>query len=381
MRHIRWAIRFLPLIENMAHKNKRPVGGSWRMDETYIKFKGIWKYLYRAVDKQGKTVFSADGKARHGRDGQERRQHGRLFSQIVLEMVFSYLYRHNEFREGVDMRCSTQRVAGAVALLLVIGALAGCSFGKMAVARAHSRDRFVPTQANSDVRYAPGSQDMAERAAMAISHSREIIEQTHAAKFPHVPQVFVCHTDCFTTFVPVSKEVTAAQFADAVFMNDEVLKLREQQRGMPVENFLTHELAHLLLYQHAGPIAYMRVPSWFREGIAVAVSNGAGAEACTPAEAAKNILAGKHFDPAEAGSLFRDRTASSYDLRTSIFYREAGLFVQYMRERNPMAFQMALKDILNGNDFQESFSHAYGQSISSQWPDFVASMNLLVAQQ
>ena len=52
----RWAIRFLPLIEKMARKHKRAVGGSWRMDETYIKVKGIWKYLYRAVDKQGKTV-------------------------------------------------------------------------------------------------------------------------------------------------------------------------------------------------------------------------------------------------------------------------------------------------------------------------------------
>ncbi|WP_332878006.1 IS6 family transposase [Massilia sp. S19_KUP03_FR1] len=45
----RWAIRFLPLIEKMARKHKRPV-------ETYIKVKGVWKYLYRAVDKQGKTV-------------------------------------------------------------------------------------------------------------------------------------------------------------------------------------------------------------------------------------------------------------------------------------------------------------------------------------
>ena len=52
----RWAIRFLPLIEKIARKHKRPVGGSWRMDETYIKVKGVWKYLYRAVDKEGKTV-------------------------------------------------------------------------------------------------------------------------------------------------------------------------------------------------------------------------------------------------------------------------------------------------------------------------------------
>ena len=53
----RWAIRFLPLIEKLARKHKRPVSGSWRMDETYIKVKGVWKYLYRAVDKQGKTGF------------------------------------------------------------------------------------------------------------------------------------------------------------------------------------------------------------------------------------------------------------------------------------------------------------------------------------
>ena len=52
----RWTIRFLPLIEKMARNRKRPVGSSWRMDETYIKVRGVWKYLYRAVDRQGKTV-------------------------------------------------------------------------------------------------------------------------------------------------------------------------------------------------------------------------------------------------------------------------------------------------------------------------------------
>lgn len=52
----RWAIRFLPLLEKVFRKQKHPVGGSWRMDETYIKVKGAWKYLYRAVDKEGKTV-------------------------------------------------------------------------------------------------------------------------------------------------------------------------------------------------------------------------------------------------------------------------------------------------------------------------------------
>ena len=52
----RWAIRFLPLLEKTFRKYKHPVGGSWRMDEIYIKVKGVWKYLYRAVDRDGKTI-------------------------------------------------------------------------------------------------------------------------------------------------------------------------------------------------------------------------------------------------------------------------------------------------------------------------------------
>lgn len=52
----RWAIRFLPLLEKEFRKYKRPVGVSWRMDETYIKVIGQWKYLYRAVDRAGKTI-------------------------------------------------------------------------------------------------------------------------------------------------------------------------------------------------------------------------------------------------------------------------------------------------------------------------------------
>jgi transposase-like protein len=46
----RWVIKLVPLFEKAFRKHKRPVGRSWRMDETYIKVKGGGKYLYRAVD-------------------------------------------------------------------------------------------------------------------------------------------------------------------------------------------------------------------------------------------------------------------------------------------------------------------------------------------
>ena len=49
-------ILLLPVFEKAFRKRKRPVGKSWRLDETYVKVKGQWKYLYRAVDKAGNTV-------------------------------------------------------------------------------------------------------------------------------------------------------------------------------------------------------------------------------------------------------------------------------------------------------------------------------------
>jgi putative transposase len=52
----RWAIKVLPVLAAVCRRRKRPVGRSWRMDETYVKVCGQWKYLYRAVDRDGDTV-------------------------------------------------------------------------------------------------------------------------------------------------------------------------------------------------------------------------------------------------------------------------------------------------------------------------------------
>src|SRR3978361_1125688 len=52
----RWVLKYVPLLDQQFRAHKRPVGSSWRMDETYVRIKGAWKYLYRAVDKAGATV-------------------------------------------------------------------------------------------------------------------------------------------------------------------------------------------------------------------------------------------------------------------------------------------------------------------------------------
>jgi transposase-like protein len=52
----RWVVKYSPQLEEAFHQRKRPVWVSWRMDETYIKVKGQWYDLYRAVDKTGQTI-------------------------------------------------------------------------------------------------------------------------------------------------------------------------------------------------------------------------------------------------------------------------------------------------------------------------------------
>jgi putative transposase len=52
----RWVIKYSPQLEEAFHRRKRSVWVSWRMDETYIRVKGAWRYLYRAVDTHGQTI-------------------------------------------------------------------------------------------------------------------------------------------------------------------------------------------------------------------------------------------------------------------------------------------------------------------------------------
>ena len=53
---LRWVTRYVPQVEQRWNRFSRMVGTSWRVDETYISIKAKRHYLYRAVDKHGKTV-------------------------------------------------------------------------------------------------------------------------------------------------------------------------------------------------------------------------------------------------------------------------------------------------------------------------------------
>ena len=53
---MRWVHKYAPLLNKRLRRELKKTGDSWKIDETYIRVKGQWKYLYRAVDKQGNTL-------------------------------------------------------------------------------------------------------------------------------------------------------------------------------------------------------------------------------------------------------------------------------------------------------------------------------------
>lgn len=52
----RWVVKYAQEVEKAFRRRQRPVGHTWRLDETYVKIKGQWAYLYRAVDNEGHTI-------------------------------------------------------------------------------------------------------------------------------------------------------------------------------------------------------------------------------------------------------------------------------------------------------------------------------------
>ncbi len=71
----RWVQRFLPLFQEAARAYRRPVGGKWRVDETYCRLNGKWMYIYRAIDEDGQVVDAYFSERRNARAAQTFFEH------------------------------------------------------------------------------------------------------------------------------------------------------------------------------------------------------------------------------------------------------------------------------------------------------------------
>jgi|KBSMisStandDraft_5_1062788.scaffolds.fasta_scaffold688870_2 hypothetical protein len=143
---------------------------------------------------------------------------------------------------------------------------------------------------------------------------------------------------------------------------------------------VVRELSHAHLQGWIGTNAVLHLPSWFNEGLAVMVSGGGGAELVSEEEARTAIQRGEQIAIDDAGSLqslsgirfdrVPAKTAPSW-YPVVLAYRQAGLFVNYLRESDGSAFDGMMKAILDGRPFVQAVDASYHQDVRSLWQKFV----------
>lgn len=151
---------------------------------------------------------------------------------------------------------------------------------------------------------------------------------------------------------------------------------------------LTHELSHAHLFGWRSSPFSARPPSWFTEGLAVMVSDGGGAEGVDDTVAAEAIRKGQAI-VVKSDGLWIDFDAIPFDVepprdaaqennvtpRQRLAYRQAAMFVAWLRERDPQAFAQFLRRIADGESFRESFHVSFTTNPEERWRDFAASLS------
>ena len=233
---------------------------------------------------------------------------------------------------------------------------------------------MLPWPGESRLGHEPGAETLAGFAAAALPAAAARVAAWHELAFLAPPMVLVFADQArFARYslLPPGPVPVAVARENAVHLSP---ALAEAGKGV-VAGILAHELAHLLLHQRLGLRGTGRLPPWFLEGIAVEASGGAGAEAASEAEALRALRQGRRFSPEEAnGFLEMPRTAAAHGISNALFYRQAGLFIRWLRRREPRRFIALLHRIAAGEPLGSAFPMALGMPLVAAWGDFLSSL-------
>jgi transposase, IS6 family len=111
---LRWVQQYSPIINKRIRKHLNPTNDSWRVDETYIKIKGQWAYLYRAVDSEGATIDFWISEKRDKKSAETffkkalKATHNQSPRVITTDKYYTYEVLINELIYGGNLSCNTQ---------------------------------------------------------------------------------------------------------------------------------------------------------------------------------------------------------------------------------------------------------------------------------
>lgn len=260
----------------------------------------------------------------------------------------------------------------AVCRIILLGTLSlvlwGCSTATAITHYFKSTDHFRPFDIEQRVLFEPGAERFAKMVAERLPGAIETVENEQFGQFTKKIRIYVCATaNSFENMT--GRTVKAVTYHESVFLSPRLMEHPET-----VSSYLAHELSHLIMLQHLGLYKFMTTPPWFNEGLAVYVSGGGGAGDVTEKEAMETILSGNVFEPDDAGGIldfFFPKYGNRWNLKPHMFYRQASLFVSFMKEYNKNAFENMLVAMRQGHRFDMSFRQAYNTSTLEIWQLFI----------
>jgi hypothetical protein len=269
-----------------------------------------------------------------------------------------------------------------IALIAVVGGAAGCF---PAVRHAASGlwnlpDRMPALANNSSVHYEPGAEDYARDVAALLPEAIARVEVAHGRPFEHPVTVGVYATpDAYMAANGLGSNVpVGVTFFGRVNLSPRLYRPQHQR----LRGILTHELSHAHIHGWIGGTRNIYLPNWFKEGLAVMVSGGGGAELVSEEEARAAVRRGEQITIEDAGSLRHvaelrfdkapEKTHPSW-YPIVLAYREAGMFVTFLRASDGAGFDRMMSAILEGRSFVEAVSAGYHDHARSLWQKFVES--------
>lgn len=262
----------------------------------------------------------------------------------------------------------------AIALIIVIIAIiflmaGGYRLVESGIARLTIDFKVLPS--DNRIVYENGAEALAEAAATYLPQAIPTVESKQYGSFKGPIKIYAFATSKqFSKFSGVPEEVIGAGLKDEVYLSGKLLKKMDKTQGI-----LVHELSHIQLSQTLGVLKFnYSLPRWFREGLAIYVANGGGATNATEAETVEKFLEGKHFIPETEGALFNIKLAATGKLEPKIFYRQSGMFVQFMARTEPAQFEELLRGLQKGNAFAAQFTASFKKSAGEKLQDFIVTL-------
>ncbi len=278
------------------------------------------------------------------------------------------------------MRYPIARTIAATALgfllLAVVSAAAVPAVRHMASTLWSNPKGLAALPENPHVHYEDGASEYARAVAAILPTATARVEAIHGRRFAYPVTIGIyVSREAFLAANPLaSPGAVGMHFLDHVILSP-VLFSAQRQR-MPA--ILTHELSHAHLQSWISLLAFYGLPSWFREGLAVMVSGGGGAEGVSELQARDAIRRGDHVAVESAGSLLdpavikfaQPPAIPDPSFRIQMAYRQAGLFVAFLHDANPVGFARMMNAILDGHPLAEAVTTGYETDLHALWLRF-----------